>query len=161
MNPSVPNQNVVLPHHEIVGLHTLGHLENARFFGRPFRIETNDALVELVEQEQVAIRADGQSLRPGKLDVFAGVRNADRIGRIAAGKPLDDHILGCGSTRQKRGQCGSECNRRQPVPRQQHRRLVKLNEKSGEFYIAAEAKSAADQSQSRILRSDGPRRPFP
>ena len=79
---SIPHQDVAFANDEIVGLDIRGHLQNARIAARLLRIEAENAAVDLVEHEQIAVRIRRQRLRAGQFDVFNGGSDTDCGGGV-------------------------------------------------------------------------------
>jgi hypothetical protein len=101
---TVPDQDVALAHDEIVGLDVRRHFQDAGIAGRLLRVEPENAAVDLVEHEQVALLVGGERLRSGQLHVFSRGGDTDRRGSATSGE-LPHH--GVGSR-------GSACERSNP-----------------------------------------------
>ncbi len=92
---SVPHEDIRLANDQIGRLHVLGQSENARIGGRLLRVEADDPVIDLIEQEEIAVLARGQGLRAVDLGVLAGIDNTDRVGAASLLETLDHDVLGC------------------------------------------------------------------
>ena len=79
MDGAVPDHDVVLMHDQIGRIEFVRQPEHVRIGARVLGIETQDAVVHLIEQEQAAVIIDRQRLRSADFGIFGGIDDADRI----------------------------------------------------------------------------------
>ncbi|MGA7997134.1 MAG: hypothetical protein WCA28_19825 [Bradyrhizobium sp.] len=95
---TIPNKDVAFADDEIVRLDVRGHFQNAGIAGL-LRIEPENAAVDLIEHEQVALRVGCQRLWTGQFYVFAGGGDADRRGGSTDRKLPHHGVRGYGGPR--------------------------------------------------------------
>ena len=100
MDRAVPDHDVGAANHQVGWLQLVGQPKDARIDPGIAGIEAHDAVVELVEQVEVALLIGGERLRSGDVHVFAGVDDADGIGAGAVGELAYDKIRSLRGARQ-------------------------------------------------------------
>ncbi|MEO8832774.1 MAG: hypothetical protein ABI407_11040 [Bradyrhizobium sp.] len=100
---TIPNQDVAPADDKIVCLDIRRHFQNARIADRLLRIEAENATVDLIEHEQVALCIGRERLWTCQFHVFTGGRDADRRGGGTHGELPHHSILSCSDPRKPGG----------------------------------------------------------
>ena len=97
---AVPDHDVGLAHHQVGRLQFVRQAKQLRVRADIARVESHDAIIELVEQIKVAVVTGGERLGSADVGILAGVDDADRVQVGAPGKLAHNEIRGLAGARQ-------------------------------------------------------------